>query len=141
MQNILVTLYMFDSQYSTYRHIRNKPILFTTILWLGSSFFRPELTSSLYGLSDTIISRCITSGSHDLALAQALLITVIWSKPADKSTGIKIAVVKGIMWELRVDEDFKQSLPTDINLARAKLDRERTLVSKYCVVCTSSLSC
>lgn len=77
-----------------------------------------------------MISRCITSGNHDLALAQALLISVLWSKPADRSTGIKIAVVEAILWELKVDDDFKQSLPNDSTLARAKLDRERALVGK-----------
>lgn len=130
MSIIFVTSYMFDPQHTTYQQTRLHPILLTAILWLASTFFRPNLAPLLYGLAETMISRAITSGTHDLGLAQALLITIVWSKPADKSTRIKLAVVKAILWELRVDDDFKELLPTDPTLARAKLDRERTLVGK-----------
>jgi hypothetical protein len=96
MTNIFSTTHMFDPKHTTYERTRTKPILFTTILWLAATYFRPTLAALLHGLADTMITRGITSGTHDLALAQALLITICWSKPTDKSTGIKIAVVKAI---------------------------------------------
>ncbi|BEJ17735.1 hypothetical protein CspHIS471_0700030 [Cutaneotrichosporon sp. HIS471] len=118
--------HIFDSHFHTYERVRSSPPLFAAIISAASRFLHPSLAEITLDLAETNIARALRRDDVDIELVQAIMVLVLWKRPADRSAYYKLGLVARLLAQLRVRWDTDQTF-SSLEEERAHVNVERTM--------------
>lgn len=96
------SLGLFDHRYHTYERTVGLPVLFTVIVAVSSRYLGVQSSPRIIDLAEKNMDTAISTGDHDLALVQAMLVNVVWLKESDPAVNIKLGIISRLLSQLQL---------------------------------------
>jgi hypothetical protein len=126
MERVAPYAHIFDPHLHTYDRVRGSAPLFAAVMAIAARYFHPDLAEVTLDIAETNIGRALRRDDVDMSLVQALLVLVLWKRPADRTAYYKMGLVSRLLAQLRVTWDTDRTF-SSIEEERAHVDVERTM--------------